>query len=828
MTAAAPVRVDALAPEVSPAESYDLVRSLDELGGLLLETLAGGFRLDAFLVAAGMHQIVADALHPDPFRLDEAASFLGSTPVGRLVRLAGSLAQRARQPFFGRGLLECERELAEIVGELAEEGPVDPELLRRAAAVVESLESLPARVRGTVLRLHACFHDFDQRPEDVARLARGLAMHFGDRSRRLLVVGVRTSGSYLAPLQAACLRREGFVRVDVVTARPGRRLLRAERRLVRDVRRDGGLALIVDDPPGTGGSLRRVIGELGLPGASVVLLLQLFDGQELPPALSDYAAVCLPWREWHIHSRLRPPGAAEALLVPGGAGRGHARGLFRVGDRIVFASGVGLGYLGSTAPAIGRALPELLPGILGIADGVLWREWLPEERRAAHPAPGAIAAYVSRRADALPLREDFSLHLTGEFPAWEVAANVLTRAFGRAGPAIKLLGVDAAARRLLHVKRPSLADGWTDAAQWFEPALKVGFYERSYWHLGLASADPVHDLAGAAAGRDDEFVEALLRAYPEPVDAERFVLSELAHLWCRGRLHPEDVPEVRRAQGAALRRYVFRRFLAGARVAPGGPVCALDLDGVLETEHLGFPSTTRSGALALRALVRHGFRPVIASGRSATDVAERCAGYGLPGGVAEYGGAIVVGGTVRSLLTGEEAAALERVRAELAGADLDPLYRHSVRARGLDEQTVERVLAAGDVRAIRGEGQVDFVPVGVDKATGLRVLLAELGAETLAFAVGDTAADLPMLELAVGAAAPGHASGALRGVRVRRPYQAGLAQAVEGLLGHAPGGCPDCRVELDERAELLLTILSAQERGPLGIAGAALRLRRRT
>ncbi len=826
MTATAPVRTGAPVREASPAESHDLVRSLDELGGLLLETLAGGFRLDAFLIAAGMHQVVQDALHPDPFRLDEAASFLGSGPAGRLVRLAGSAVQRARQRFLSRDLLACERELAGIVAALAEEGPVAPELLRRAAAAVELLELLPAGVRQSVLRLPACFHDFDQRPEDVARLARGFATRFGERSRRLLVVGVRTSGSYLAPLQAACLRREGFARVDVVTARPGRRLLRSERRLVRGVVRDGGLALIVDDPPGTGGSLRRVVGELGLPAASVVLLLQLFEGQELPPALSEYDSICLPWREWHIHSRLRPPGAAEALPVPAGAGRGHARALFRVGERIVLASGVGLGYFGGAAPAIGQALPELLPAILGVADGVLWREWLPEERRTGPPGPEAIAGYVSRRAARLPLREDFSLQLTGEFPAWEVASNVLTRGFGRAGPVIKLLGVDAAARRLLHVKRPSLADGWTDTAQWFEPAFKVGFYERSYWHLGLASADPVHDLAGAAAGQDEEFVEALLRAYPEPVDPERFLLSELAHLSCRLRLHPEDAPEVRSAQGAAVRRYVARRFLAGARGAPGGPLCALDLDGVLETEHLGFPSTTRSGALALRALLRHGFRPVIASGRSATDVADRCAGYGLPGGVAEYGGAIVVGGTVRSLLTEETASSLERVRADLAGADLDPLYRHSVRARGLDEQAIERVLAAGGVRAIRGESQVDFVPAGVDKATGLQALLAELGADRIAFAVGDTAADLPMLALAERAAAPGHARAVPRRVRVRRPYQAGLAQAVEGLLGHAPGGCPDCRAELDERAELLLTILSAQERGTRGMAAAALRLRR--
>src|SRR5262249_27113639 len=145
-----------------------------------------------------------------------------------------------------------------------------------------------------------------------------------------------------------------------------------------------------DDPPGTGGSLARVIRGLGVDNASVVLLLQLFDGQELPPALSSFAAVCLPWAEWAVHGG-GPP-------LP--AGRGHVPG------------GRGIGYLG-------RA-PDLPDG----------------------------ADY--------PVREDFSLRMMGDFPAWEVASNVLSRAFGRAGPAVKLLAGDAAVRRLLHVQRPVL------------------------------------------------------------------------------------------------------------------------------------------------------------------------------------------------------------------------------------------------------------------------------------------------------------------------------------------------------------------------------------
>ena len=245
---------------------------------------------------------------------------------------------------------------------------------------------------------------------------------------------------------------------------------------------------------------------------------------------------------------------------------------------------------------------------------------------------------------------------------------------------------------------------------------------------------------------------------------------------------------------------------------------------MLETEHLGFPATTRSGALALRALLQDGYRPVFATGRSAVDVADRCADYGLPGGVAEYGGAIVVAAALAASSPTTRRRRSTGCATCSTGVDLDPLYRYSVRARGLDEAAIACVTAAGDVYAVRGEGQTDFVPTGIHKGLGVTALLAELGAGQLALAVGDTASDLPLLALAGHAAAPGHAGWALRHVRVRRPYQAGLAEAVEAFLGRS------CDVRLEPRTELLMAILSAQERGhardalrrPAGSAGAVM------
>ena len=71
---------------------------------------------------------------------------------------------------------------------------------------------LPHRMRTTPVRMPSCFRNFDQTPEDVRRLAERVSDRWLDRQRRVLVVGIRTSGSYLAPLAAAVLRARGHDR----------------------------------------------------------------------------------------------------------------------------------------------------------------------------------------------------------------------------------------------------------------------------------------------------------------------------------------------------------------------------------------------------------------------------------------------------------------------------------------------------------------------------------------------------------------------------------------------------------------------------------------
>jgi hydroxymethylpyrimidine pyrophosphatase-like HAD family hydrolase len=272
-----------------------------------------------------------------------------------------------------------------------------------------------------------------------------------------------------------------------------------------------------------------------------------------------------------------------------------------------------------------------------------------------------------------------------------------------------------------------------------------------------------------------------------------------------------------------------------------GAFCALDIDGVIETEQLGFPALSPASALALRALHRHGYRPVLVSGRSLAEIEERCAAYHLPGGVGEYGGVIYnhLTGEVIPLLSGCEQANLGRLRTALGrikGVHLDPAYRYAIRAywlatngarRKLDPAMVEAVLAEtgtrGNVRPISGDSQTDFMAVGIDKGTGLSALVREFTSsqpenqkDEVRLAVGDTISDLPMFRLANFALTPAHAAPALRkyGVSIAaRPYQSGLTEGVAAFLGHSPGACAVCASSaLPPETKLLLDLLGAMDK----------------
>ena len=684
-----------------------------------------------------------------------------------------------------------------------------------------------------------------------------------DRAQPLLVLGLRTSGSYLAPLVASYLAAEGYADVNATTVRPGFLLSGEEALTLTTIAQAGGLALVVDDPPRTGVQLAETIADLyerGFARDSIVPMLPLFGPSDsLPEIVRSHAGIYLPWDEWTVHELFGADALKRTLgellvgrtisltngtelcvgevrvedTAVGAPRRGHGRVVFtarfvdhasgREAVETICAEGVGLGYFGRHALVIAEALRGSVPAVLGFRNGLLFRTWLPAEARVSgtrlsqNPDAVAeeIAQYVERRSRSLQIGEDVTLRIIGRDAAWELVADMLGRTFGRAKPFLRPL-MRRVAQRLVRVEHASVTDGDTAPWNWFgEPGetyrglLKVNFNTRAFSNVGFASCDPILDLAGAAAGGEavgvSELEKTLLHRYEsltgEMIGDERWLLYRLLHhltdyraLLQQAAADPDaghDLFECLLAREQTMadihQRYIAAHYFADLASPESGPLCAIDIDGVLETRWLAFPALAPAGALALRALNRHGYRVLLASGRSLSEVRSRCRAYRLAGGVAEYGSAIYDSQTAvaRSLLTDDDQAGLAALRtslAELPAAYLDPAYRHSVRVHTLNAAGERASLApkavaaalAGPgvgarVRVVQGDLQTDFVGVSVDKARGVRALVAELGdtAEAgqrpLAFAIGDTVSDLPLLELARFAVAPANAEKQLHG-----------------------------------------------------------------
>lgn len=773
--------------------------------------------------------------------------------------------------------------------------------------VLEGCRALPTELRRAVVRLPSCFRSFDQQPEDMERLARKFAAIEPDRMRPIAVVGVRTSGSYLGPLVAASLRTQGFHDVVALTVRPGSPVGSLERKALRRIKQRRGLALVVDDPPTTGHSLNMAARELirlGVRPEAVILLVPLLAGaDDLPEAIERQHCVVLEWAEWSIHDRLADHNvraALDSLVGPDRAvafaertdtdkagRRGHVQARYRVtlvdrfsGKRTnseVHVSGVGLGYFCGPSLAVVERLRGFLPYVYGVDGGLLFRDWMPGAQFFDPTAAvgdseviDPFVGYVLARSSALRVPEDTARRLRGRLPVWEAASNLISRAFGRAWAWARIPLVDPVVKECLRVDTPSLIDGSMDPDHWFVDSrpprlVKVDFDRRAFANLDLACFDAVYDLACLAADMEvatvsrvggavhpGRFRAAFENAGGPPISAERWFLLQLVHLWDRLRLGEGAELALRRAMSRAAQRYFAEIFFQGVTSGGEGPLCALDLDGVLETETIGMSSLTSSSAVALQALLRHRYRPVLMTGRSLDEVRERCGAFNLAGGVAEYGSVVYdhVGRDVTSTVSERQLRDLARAREaveRLAGMSVDHAYGHSVRAyyqgtagerRAPPVELIERTLGPlglnGLIEVIPGDSQVDLIAAGVSKAAALVTLAKRIGtgspdgAMAIALAVGDRPPDISAFSLARLAVAPAHAPRAVRAAATRpapRPYQAGFADAVEDLLGHRPGSCPVCRTPAmpSTRADLL-ALISAQERGVRSMAGVSAHL----
>lgn len=896
------------------ADAHELrgapLRTLEQLVGDLLGDGNGTeTSWDAFLSATAVAQALEDHLRREVPGIDRVARRVGEVgrvgaSVASLSRAVGDVVFSLRRWWPSNRRLERHRmQCAELVGQLADDvarGEDRPPRPLSGRARITLTELAGSRLRHELARRPACFADFDQQLEDLRALAQRALSQGRGTPAPVLVVGLRTSGSYLAPLSASLLRSMVDRSVDWMTLRPSQRLGAGEKRTIAEHARAGSQVLVVDDPPRTGAQAvqcAEVLEALGVGRDRITPTLALFpDADGAQKRLAPYRPVVLSWPEWEICRRLEAPQLMRTLdrILPGqslsrnGGRIGAVRSIDSVEVRAprrghisatvaltvtledgtasplrIFADGIGQGYFADHALSLAARLREFVPLVFGADGGLLFREWIEESSRATialgqgggQDLVATVARYLAARTQRLGLPEDPSLRRPGE-AVWEEVGVMLARVFPAPGAGYLVARPLArrTARRLLDVRAPTVIDGAMRLSDWFidgSKLVKTRVWRGVYSEKRQYSADFALDLAVAAAELEragEPRLSAKLRARTERetgilIDEQRWLLYRLLdHLTAyEHRLRVaassdhqpaafEEALALERLMARTYRGYIDRCLLSDLEPNRGGPICAIDIDGVLEARWLGFPATAPAAAQALRALNGHGCRVVLATGRSLSEVRERCAAYHLTGGVAEYGAAIYdhLRGCERSLLTDGDVEQLDAVRVWLRARPrvyLDPEHLCAVRAhmidssgnrRGLPVGEIEKALEmvpSGSVRAVRGDLQTDFVPTGVDKGVGLRALAQGLDAiavadRPVAFAIGDTEADLPMFAVAEQPFAPSDATppAAAAGRVAGQPGGSGLLDAVETFLGHRVEGCEICHAALPQQPEPALLL----------------------
>jgi len=517
--------------------------------------------------------------------------------------------------------------------------------------------------------------------------------------------------------------------------------------------------------------------------------------------------------------------------------------------RRILAKSVGWGWLGYQAFFAGKQLAEFVPALLGLREGIVYTDWLESvEGHSTRPPIEHLAAYVAARAKKLRLSNDptFAISPGYGWTGWSVLIDSLRRAYG---PIVGRLKVSALHENLVqYVSRtPALIDGHMKPGDWFQTPdsfCKVDYEHHNFGRTELYIVDPAYDLASAVfefyfpANEEQELIAQYVQRSGDSTAAERILLWKVV----RGVVEMEvtaavlDVETRSETRRRLHERFVLaRNFLVhqmnrfSASLLPDRPLFQwtqrlifLDLDGVFDSDVLGFPQATTSSLIALSRLQSHGFSVILNTARSVTDVRQYCEAYGLPGGVAESGCIFVdaLAQSEISLVDPEAAEQLSRCKAaiqSLPGVFIDPNYQNAVRAfryhgnrtQGLLETEVRGVLQREGMDRLTflpTYADTTILPQNIGKGSGLLWAKKYLRLEgEPVVAIGDNDQDLDMFRAADLAFAPANCSKAVREFAaaskcrlLRQPNQRGLLEAVMQVIHSDGQHCEKCDVQLKQ------------------------------
>lgn len=133
----------------------------------------------------------------------------------------------------------------------------EPASLMEAAEGLSGLLQwrLPASLLGLRIGVPSAFSRLDLTHADVIALGRQFMLQHVDTSHPVLLLGLRTAGTYFSALLRSFFKAEGYRCVASLTVQPKKGASRSEWRELAGYARRGFTVAIVDDPPNSGGTI---------------------------------------------------------------------------------------------------------------------------------------------------------------------------------------------------------------------------------------------------------------------------------------------------------------------------------------------------------------------------------------------------------------------------------------------------------------------------------------------------------------------------------------------------------------------------------------------
>lgn len=532
-----------------------LFRELAKLSALQVQWQKSEVRINVYLLACAINDVVDDHLLGTGYDFSKVTGLLPLASAG--VRIfekcgrAGLAIGTLRSGTLRQWRKAWDAALVDLLKLFVTSIPPEPHrLLGAQDRLAFLLSRVPQEILSKRIRVPAAFRSQDLTHFDILALAKKWASEFPDRQTPILVAGLRTAGSYFAPLMHAYLSDEGYADLGSVTLRPKAGMARWERQRARSIADRHGLAVIIDEPVNTGGTLTQAVDHLqkaGFTRERIVILLPIHQTRQdwrngsAALCLTDLRIVTLQPKEWHKHRLLdddiegliREYFAARrycamtvkeapyfnAQLQELSEEKFHTR-IKRVYEvrllsesgcretRYVLAKSVGWGWLGYHAFLTGERLSEFLPPLLGLRDGFAYEEWLPQPATVRSSDLNRTelieqtSAYVAARVRALPLGADPTPTLVREnrHLGFEALAENLSRAYGFKAAAALKRGRIAHQLSKLTCPRPTLIDGKMRRVEWLQSTrgiLKSDFEHHGLGKTELNMTDPAYDLAEA-------------------------------------------------------------------------------------------------------------------------------------------------------------------------------------------------------------------------------------------------------------------------------------------------------------------------------------------